>query len=158
MTKKKYWQILPSLALVIFLIVIISPWASSQVENPWKSNLEETTEFFTVQASPQSEAESTPEIPEKQESIDEASSQEDAPVVLDGETLYTYSSAIKGIPAEYRAERTSKAIEKVAKDFAIPIDSLKIIKLEGLRVISTEEDIVIFLAEADARAANRLAD
>ncbi len=159
---KKSWQILPTLAFVIFLIVIISPWASSQVENSWESNLEETTEIFTVQATSQSEAESTPEIPEKQESIgetiEEASSQEDAPVVLDGETLYTYSSEIEGIPPEYRAERTSKAIEQVAKDFLIPIDSLKIIKVQGVRVISTEEDVVIILAEADARAANRSLD
>ncbi len=156
--KKKYWQILLTLAFVIFLIVINSPWATSQVENARESYREEFTEIFTAKASSQSETESTPEIPEKQESFDEtmeeASSQEDAPVVLDGEKLFTFSSKIEGIPAEDRAKGTSESIEQVAKNFSLPIDSLKIVQLEGLRVITAEKEIVFVLIEADAKAAN----
>ncbi len=143
---------------VIFLIVINSPWATSQVENARESYREAFTEIFTAKASSQSETQSTPEIAEKQESIDktieEASSQEDAPVVLDGEKLFTFSSKIEGIPAEDRAQGTSESIEQVAKNFAIPIDSLKIVQLEGLRVITAEKEIVFVLIEADAKAAN----
>ena len=140
------------------MIVINSPWATSQVENARESYREEFTEIFTAKASSQSETQSTPEIAEKQESIDktieEASSQEDAPVVLDGEKLFTFSSKIEGIPAEDRAQGTSESIEQVAKNFAIPIDSLKIVQLEGLRVITAEKEIVFVLIEADAKAAN----
>ncbi len=75
-------------------------------------------------------------------------------MVLDGEKLFSFSSKIEGIPAEDRAQGTSESIEQVAKNFSIPIDSLKIVQLEGLRVITAEKEIVFVLIEADAKAAN----
>ena len=162
MTIKKFRQSLLTFALVIFLVVIISPLTFSQEKTTWKRNIEATPEIFTAQASSESNGESAPEVQEKQEatpeSSEDASSIEDAPVVLDGETLFTYSSKVQGMPAQDRAQRVTREIEEFAKDFSDPIDSLKITVLEGLRIISSEEEILFALVEADAQAANRSLD
>ena len=54
------------------------------------------------------------------------------PVILDGTTLFTYRFEIRGIPAEERAQRTIEKIEKVARYFSLPVDSLEVVNLEGL--------------------------
>ena len=68
------------------------------------------------------------------------------PVVLEGETLFSYSSEIEGFSAEARAQQTVQNITKVAQNSAITLNEIKIIEQEGLRVIATEsESLVSFI-------------
>ena len=147
---KKHWQALSFLALITFLIVIkISLLSSTEV-------ISRQNQIAIVQAQTvaQNQENITPEIPQQSAS----SNQQDGAVILNGETLFSYTSEIQGFSAKKRAERTTQAIEEVAKNFDIALDSLKIVKLEGLRVIATEEDSVFTILEADAQVANRPLD
>ena len=150
---KKYWQTLSLLVLITFLSAIRTPLVSSQGEISRSNNVEKTLEIVQAQPNSQGDGKIAPEIPEKP--TPPKNKKQNVPVILNGETLFNYSSEIKGLPVEDRAERTTKKIGEVAKNSAIPIDSLKIVQLEGLRVITTEEEIVFTLLEADAQAANR---
>ena len=147
---KKHWQALSFLVIITFLIVIRIPLLFSTEVISGQNNIA----IVQAQTSSQNEGEIAPEIPEQPAN----NNQQSVSVMLNGETLFSYSSQIKGIPAQKRAERTAQSIEAIAKNFDIPIDSLKIVKLEGLRVISTEEDLVFTLLEADAQVANRPLD
>ncbi len=80
------------------------------------------------------------------------------PVTLDGKTLFSFSSVIEGIPAKNRADETSKTIEKVAKNFAIELDSIQILELEGLRLVSERDNTIFAVLQADARVANKPLD
>ena len=151
---KKYWQALSFLVVITFFIVIRIPSVSSTGEISWQNHVEKTLAIVQAQASYQNAGDIAPEIPEQSDK----SNQQDVPVMLNGETLFSYSSQIKGLPAQKRAQRTAQEIEAIAKNFMIPIDALKIVELEGLRVIATEEDLVFTLIEADAQAANRPLD
>ncbi len=153
---KKYWQVLSLLILTIFLIVITTPLVSSQGESSWDKNLKNTLEIVQAQANSQSDEEIAPEISEQQ--ANPQSNQQDFPVVLDGETLFNFSSKVEGIPAKDRAERVSIRIEKVAKNFVIPVDSIKIEEFEGLKLISTEEQLLLAVTKSDAQVANRPLD
>ncbi|MGV2828427.1 mechanosensitive ion channel family protein [Myxosarcina sp. GI1(2024)] len=151
---KKYWQVLSLLWLITFLIIIRTPSVASQrvIIEYWSSKLENTLEIVVAQAGSQSDRIIAPEIPERQSSA--VNNKEEVPVVLDGEILFNYSSEIEGFPAEARARQTAQKVQEVAKNSAIPIDSLKIVELEGLRVITAREEPIVTLLEADARAAN----
>ncbi|MGB5636296.1 MAG: mechanosensitive ion channel family protein [Waterburya sp.] len=150
---KKYWQVLSLLIFITFLIVIKTPLLSSQGEISWSSPVEKTLAIVQAQAISQSNVEIVPEIPDQQATP--KSNKEGVPVILDGKTLFKYSSKIKGLPVEDRAQQTTQKIKEVAENSAIPVDYLKIVELEGLRVIATEKEIVFTLLEADAKAANR---
>lgn len=148
---KKYWQVLSLLFLIIFLIIIKTP-SLSLLGKIDRSSLDNSLGIVIAQAGSQNQEEIAPEIPEQQTSSPK--NKQDIPVIVDGETLFNYSSEIEGFPAEARANQTAQKIEEVAKDAAIAIDSLKIVQLEGLRVITAAEEPVVTLLEADARAAN----
>ncbi|MEM8829157.1 MAG: hypothetical protein AAGE96_07345 [Cyanobacteria bacterium P01_G01_bin.19] len=77
------------------------------------------TKQVSIQAQTSSSSETTTPQPKEQ----------NYPVMLDEETLFTFSSVIEGIPAKNRADETSKTIEKVAKNFVIELDSIQILKL-----------------------------
>ena len=157
---QKFWRAFSLCILVIFLIVMRIPGTFSQVVIGTESNLEITQETIQAQVStPQEEI--TPTIAKQQTNSDRnqpKSKEQNFPVVLDGETLFYYSSLIKGIDAQRRAQEVSQKIQQVAKNFAIPLDSLKIVELEGLRLIASEEDTVFAVVEADARVVNRQLD
>ena len=161
---QKLWRAFSLCILVIFLIVMRIPGTFSQVVIGTESNLEITQETIQAQVStPQEEI--TPTIAKQQTNSDRnqpKSKEQNFPVVLDGETLFYYSSLIKGIDAQRRAQEVSQKIQQVAKNFAIPLDSLKIVELEGVRLISSEEDTtedtVFAVVEADARVVNRQLD
>ncbi len=98
---KKYLQALIGFALVAFLIVIITPLAFSQQETTFKSNAKETSEILISQASSESDEESVPEN-QKQQATPK-NNKEEAPVVLDGETLFTIKVGGRTTTAEQRA-------------------------------------------------------
>ena len=144
---KKHWQALSLLVIITFLIVIRIPLLSSTEVISGQNNVT----IVQVQTSSPNERVIAPQTPENIE-------QQDFPVVLNEETLFSYTSEIKGFSAQKRAERTNQAIKEVAQDSAIAIDSLKIVELEGLRVIATAEDAIFTLLEADAQVADRPLD
>ena len=154
---QKFWRSFGLCFLVIFLIVSWIPGTFSQAAIDSKSNFQITQKIIQAQASSPQEEKITPTIPEQQTSSDSNKTndnEQNFPVVLDGETLFYFSSIIKGINAERRAQDISREIKQVAKNFAIPLDSLKIMELEGIRLISSDEDTIFALVEADARVAN----
>jgi len=76
------------------------------------------------------------------------------PVVLDGKTLFSFSSVIPGVPPKARAERVSQTIERIAKQTSIPVENIKIFAIEGGQLISTEEEWILSITPTDAKAAN----
>ncbi|ELS04500.1 small-conductance mechanosensitive channel [Xenococcus sp. PCC 7305] len=144
---KKYWQALILLGLITFLIVIRIPLLFSNGVINGKPSIT----IVQAQNSLPSQGEIAP-------TTSENTDQQDSPVTFNGETLFTYSSEVQGFSAKKRAERATQEIAAIANNFVIPIDSLTIVKLEGLRVIATEENSVFTLIEADAQAANRPLD
>ena len=151
---QKFWRAFGLWVLVIFLIVIKTPGTFSQVEITRESKIKITQEIIQAQSS-------SPKIPEPQINSDgnqPNSKEQKFPVILDGETLFYYSSLIKGVNAQRRAQDTSQEIKQVAKNFAIPPDALKLMELEGIRLIfleeGTTEDTVFALVKADAEVAN----
>ena len=158
---QKFWRAFSLSILIIFLFVIGTPRTFSQVAFDTKSSLQITQEITQAQVNSPQKEEITPTIPERQTNSNSNqlnSNEQNFPVVLDGETLFYFNSAIKGIDAKRRAQDISQEIKQVAKNFAISLDSLTIVKLEGVRLISSEEDTVFALVEADARVINRQLD
>ncbi len=153
---KKYWQVLSLLVLTTFLIIIISPLVSSQEEISWENNVEGTLGIVEAQATSQKEGEIAPEILGQQASP--KNNKQDVPVILDGETLFNFSSKVEGLSAKDRAARAAREIEEVAKNFVISIDSLQVVEFEGLNLILAEEDLLFAVTKSDAKAANRPLD
>lgn len=146
---KRHWQALSFLVIITFLIVIKIPLLSSTEILSRQNNIA----IVQAQTSSPNSVEIAPKIPEQP-----ANNNQQVPVMLNGETLFSYSPQIKGFSAQKRAERTAQEIEAVAKNFAIPPESIKIVELEGIRVIATEENSLFTLLEADAQVANRSLD
>ena len=153
---KKYWQVLSLLVLTTFLIIIISPLVSSQEEISWENNVEGTLGIVEAQATSQKEGEIAPEILGQQATL--KNNKQDVPVILDGETLFNFSSKVEGLSAKDRAARAAREIEEVAKNFVISIDSLQVVEFEGLNLILAEEDLLFAVTKSDAKAANRPID
>ena len=150
---KKYLQALIGFALVAFLIVIITPLAFSQQETTFKSNAKETSEILISQASSESDGES---VPENQKQQATPKNNKEAPVVLDGETLFTIKVGGRTTTAEQRAELVSEEILEIANNFSISIDSLALKDFEEVILITAEEDIImVAVTNDDAEAANR---
>ena len=150
---KQYWQIFISIVLVAFLSFTTISSAYSQVATSWESDVGETPKIAQAETSTDNESESPTNI--QQQPITSEKSPKGAPVILDGTTLFTYRFEIRGIPAEERAQRTIEQIEKVARDFSLPVDSLEVVNLEGLSLISTKDQLIMVLIEADAKAVNQ---
>ncbi len=147
---KKYLQAFISFALVAFLIVIITPLAFSQQETTFKSNAKETSEIFRSQAN----SESVPEN-QKQQATPK-NNKEEAPVVLDGETLFTIKVGGRTTSAEQRAELASEEILEIANNLSISIDSLDLKYFKEVILITAGENIIIVgVTKDDAEAANR---
>ena len=136
---RKYLRALSLLVLTVSLVIFTTSPILSQVA----IESHQTTQV-TVQAQAKTE---TPSPNEKNFSV-----------ILDGETLFSFSSIIEGIPAQNRAQETSNAIEKVAKNFSIELDSIQILELEGLRLVSERDNTIFAVLQADARVANRPLD
>ncbi|MDJ0570027.1 MAG: mechanosensitive ion channel family protein [Pleurocapsa sp. MO_192.B19] len=140
---KKYLRALSLFVLAVSLIILTTPPIFSQVATE-----SDPTTQVSIQTQANSPAQTKTTSPKEQ----------NFPVTLDEERLFSFSSVIEGIPAKNRAEETSKAIEKVAKNFAIDLDSIQILELEGLRLVSERDNTVFAVLEADARVANKPLD
>ena len=143
---KRYLQIL-SLLFLSLLMAIIAPSVSSQGVANRLSRLEGGSQLVLTQN--QSD-ENAAEISQQQT----VKNNEHVPVILKGETLFSYSSKIKGFSAKDRAQQTVQNITKVARNSAISLDEIEIIEQEGLRIITAEEESLVTLLKADAEMAN----
>ncbi|MEM7591443.1 MAG: mechanosensitive ion channel family protein [Cyanobacteria bacterium P01_A01_bin.83] len=144
---KRYLKILSLLFLTSLLMVVITPSISSQEVADRFSQLEGGSQLVLTQKIQKKR--NTAETPQQAIKNDEY-----VPVILEGETLFSYSSEIKGFSAEARARQTVQNITKVAKNSAIPLDEIKIIEQEGLRIIATESESLVTVLKADAEIAN----
>lgn len=159
---KKYLKILSLLFLTSLLMVVITPSISSQGVAEQFSQLKGGSKLILTNSESDSPLNdgifltqkiqtdrNTAKVP--QQAIKNS---EYIPVVLEGETLFSYSSEIKGFSAETRAQQTVQNITKVAENSAIPLDEIKIIEQEGLRIIATESESLVTVLKADAEMAN----
>ena len=156
---KKYWRAFNIFVLAVFLVVITTPLTFSQVAISSVDKVEtlkKTEIIIQAQASAPTKSSPPPEI--KKQPSNSSHDGQNFPVILDGETLFYFSSIIKGIPAENRARETSHAIEKVAKNFTIPLDSLKIVELEGIKLIFAKDNTIFAVLPADAKVLNHSVD
>ncbi|MEA5508399.1 mechanosensitive ion channel family protein [Crocosphaera sp. UHCC 0190] len=80
------------------------------------------------------------------------------PVVLDGETLFEFHAEISGFPNQDRAAQVSQNLQELADNNSISTDDLKIVNLEGVRVITANKQLVVALIEADAKIENQSLD
>ena len=142
---KRYLRALSLCCLATLLIVITIP---RSLKGAVAIESDRTAQVTTILA--QTNSPSTTE--------EKPTNAKDYPVTLDDETLFSFSSVIEGIPAKNRAEEVSQAIEKVAKNFAIELDSIQILPLEGLRLVSERDNTVFAVLQADARVANKPLD
>ncbi|MDJ0842613.1 mechanosensitive ion channel family protein [Crocosphaera sp.] len=154
MMTKKYWQALFTFALVVILILIFSPLASSQGEIMGESNVKETTKISIAQA--RSEIQEKPEATPK--SSEETSIQQDAPVVLDGKTLFTIKVGGMKTSAQERAEIVTEEIQRIAKDSSISLDSFALEDFKEVIIITAQDNIILGLTNDDASAANQPLD
>ena len=145
---KKYWRALSLSVLVALLMFPRTSLTISKVEAESDRIIHILIQeaFVFAQADLPDESTTTPKR------------EKNFSVTLDGETLFSFSSVIEGIPAKNRAEETSQAIERVAKNFAIELDSIQILELEGLRLVSERDNTIFAVLEADARVANKPLD
>ncbi len=153
---KKYWQVLSLLVVTTFLIVIISPLVSSPEKISCSSNVENTGEIVQAQATSPKKGGIAAQIPEQPTAP--KNNKQDVAVILDGETLFNFSPKIKGVDAKGRGARASKRIEAVAKNSAIPIDSINIVEFEGLKLINAGDNLLFGVSKSDAQVANRPLD
>ena len=104
------------------------------------------------------QAQTTPEQTqeEKVQTTPEESPEEgeEAPVRLDGKTIFTIKAALGEFTPEQRAQQTSRTLEKIAQDISIAIDSLRLDSIEGLQVIQAGDILIAGFGRADAEAAN----
>ena len=85
------------------------------------------------------------------------------PVVLDGKTLFTIKVAGRTTSAEQRAELAAKEIERIAKDYSIPVDSFALQDFGEVIIIGAQDDeqdklIIVGVTNDDAKAADQSLD
>ncbi len=85
------------------------------------------------------------------------------PVILDGKTLFTIKVGGRTTSAEQRAELATKEIERIAKDYSIPLDSFELSDFEEVILITAQDEeqdkvIILGITNDDAKAANQPLD
>lgn len=172
---KRSWQILSLLLLVLWLMAIKIPSVSSQQAAYQSSQIKSKAQLVLSQRRAEEKWQTAsrdkspwsadpiemlaPENPSSKNNAEITQQQviknsEYVPVVVEGETLFSYSSKIEGFSAQDRAQQTVQKIVKVAKNSAIALNDVKIIEQEGLRIIMAEEESLVTLLKADAEIAN----
>jgi hypothetical protein len=142
---KKSLQFFFSLILVSLTIVIaINPFVLSQDQlTTIPSNLElNKTEYSVI-------AQTTNRSDNQDNSRNSQSNDNEAPVILDQETLFIIP-AIPGYSAQKRAEEASSMLLEIANDFYISVESFEIRNIENIYVITTEDKIILAILQSDA--------
>lgn len=152
---KKYQQFLITLILVTYLTVIIQPWRYFPGQMAGEQGQITLGQVMAQEASDREKADSS----NGQKQVTPDNDKSDAPVVFDGETLFSLTSELQNISPSERAKRVAIRIERVAEDYSQSIDSVKSEKmLENVFVVSSSERQILILTQADAQEVNRPLD
>ena len=155
--KTLLWQTILTLLLIVSLTVIFTSESNSQDKPYLVHSWEPSSPVVQAQAAQENiqvDQDKTKE--EAVENLEEKSPSEveEAPVLLDGETIFTIQASLGEISPERRAEDTTKKLEKIAQNNSIPIESLRLDNLEGFLVIQADDILITGFGKADAQAAN----
>jgi small-conductance mechanosensitive channel len=164
-TKKKIWRLLTAIVLTTLVIVSYSWLTASVAQGNFTSDRQEslniylkkpdsTRDFALIAQTP---TETKPEIKTPQIEAEEF------PVVLDGKTLFTIKVGGRTTTAEQRAELATEEIERIAKDYSIPVDSFKLQDFEEVILITAQDEeqdkvIIVGITNDDAQATNQPLD
>ena len=164
-TTKKFWQLLTVIILSTLVIVSYSWLTPSVAQGNFSSDRQENFSISFINAHSQSDfaiiaqtsTETKPEIKTPQ------SEAEEFPVVLDGKTLFTIAVDGTITNAQQRAELASEEIERIAKDYSIPVDSFELRDYEEVIIIAAQDEekeniIIVVITNDDAQAANQSLD
>ena len=152
---QKYRQFLITLALVTFLTVVIQPWGHLHEKMSWLKG-QIPLEQVMAQEMPDSDNDSVKkDSTNVQEQVTPYDDKSYAPVIVEGETLFVFTSKFQDIPPKYRAERAVRRIYAVARDRSQSIDSIKAKKLGDFFLLTSRKREILFLTQADAQAANQ---
>ena len=145
------WRAILTLVILLCLTGIVTSESNIQGQTILGLNFSEHNSLV-VQA--QTTPEQTQE--EKVETTPEESPEEvqEAPVLLDGRTIFTIKAALGEFSPEQRAKDTSSTLEKIAQDYSVAIDSLRLDSIEGLQIIQAGDILIAGFGQADAKVAN----
>ncbi|MGK7917865.1 MAG: mechanosensitive ion channel family protein, partial [Prochloraceae cyanobacterium] len=152
---RKYWQFLITLIIVTCLTVIIQPW--HHFLGQMAGDREQITlgQVMAQEASDSDQSDSDKadlNNEQKQVTPDKPA----APVVFNGETLFSLTSQLENISASERAERVVIRIKRVAEDYSQSMDSVKSEQMaENVFVVSSSEREILMLTNEDAQIVNR---
>jgi small-conductance mechanosensitive channel len=162
---KKNWQFLTIIAITTLLVIYCHALLPVEARNYTSLKEEKEYEEFSgnshspvIQLAPVSQNSTETDVSKPEQSTQTDRGDSEVSVALDGEELFSYSDAVKGVPAEQRARTSSERLESFANNYSLAVDSLKIVSMEGLRIIGTSDNILAALVEADAKAANKTLD
>ncbi len=161
---KKTWQVLVTILVTWLLIISYNSFTQIKAQENLVINKDQYQDVFIGNNLEIKELGIISQTPNETDSFKPENSKiteeklSKFPVVFDGETLFSYSSKITGLSSEERARVSSQRIKKFADNYSLSIDSLRVLKLEGLRVIGTDDTILVALIEADAKTANKPID
>jgi small-conductance mechanosensitive channel len=80
---------------------------------------------------------------------------QEAPVILEGKTLFNIQSNLGEVTPKQRAKDMTNKIMTVAQDSSITLDSIRIVDLENWQLIQASDILVGTVSESDAKAANK---
>ena len=98
------------------------------------------------------------EIQDSDISVQEENKTNVFPVVLEENTLFTFSETVAGISPDFRAKRAKQRILKIARDYSIPVDKIKVISYDTLRILAADDEMIFAFAQPDAKAQNKQLD
>ena len=144
--------------LACWFAVIITAQGNSQGQATFGINLSGNEALIVQTPTNQAEAETDRENKQEEKELDspEKSSNEikEAPVVVDGETIFTFQANLGEVIPERRAEDLITKLETIAQNSSISAESINLTDLEGLKVIQGNGMLLTAFAKADAEAAN----
>lgn len=124
-SKKYFINKFLSLAMIVFILIIVIPFAYSQDTAP-----------------PTDKAPSVSKI-------------DGAPVVLGDQTLFVIKAGVGSFSASERSQAVTNRIEIIAKDPTIPANSLKVSQQPNTTNILSGDKVILTITDGDAKAAGK---
>lgn len=124
-SKKYFINKFLSLALIVFILIILIPFAYSQENTP-----------------PTSKASAISKI-------------DGVTVVLGDQTLFVIKAGVGSFSASERSQAVTNRIETMAKDLTVPVNSLKISDQPSTTDILSGDKVIFTITDGDAKAAGK---
>ena len=160
---KKLRQFLTLISLSALLICNYSLLTPSFAQGNFTNKQQEKLNILGNESYSRSNFAVVAQTPTETEVETSQSETEGFPVILDGKTLFTIKVDAKTMSAGQRAELATVGIERIAKDYSIPVDSFVLHDFEEFIIIGAQDKkqgkvFIIGLNDADAKAANQTLD